>query len=604
MRKTIILALALLMMGQVDAQVAYWIIHPNYDSIYFATGANLIITDSLNEKIVWTTEGRRLFKTTDRLHSFCEGFAVATEKNSDRITGFHNLDGQFTPLEENCFVAHDYPYFSDGYLLVKKDGKYYYADTKGKLHGPKGHGFYSAYPLHNGFASCRNYKNLDRPREKEIVSFLIKSDNDKLQVLSSFSFNGKDFSSSDLEFISSVNDEGIGIVVAKHKVYYFKGENELEPVFTPTEENTSNNQAKLDGNISDCLIQLDNSYYVLYMNDEFSCLFNARMVPLEIGPNLKRIPFKTISTTKEKKHSSLVLNRKNNLFGLSIDGDKVLPPQFEGIYERFDNNAFVKASGKQGLLRVSKNEKFHAIINKGKEICFRHRTIGTDISITMPSFIPAEKTLIESCDTSCIINKTSWDPKKTPQGNSIEYRCELNFPQDLYDYILLYQDNPKQKTIGVTYPIQVISDGIKFPIINLDAEVWYYKSITIAIDESQKTVKNGTGTFYFDVNIERLSEDDFYPVVVDIIADSLYLEPVCEPLPSSNSRFKGTVYNLKEGANDIIIKVEESGCPPNYQPHTITYTKPSAKNKRKKEDIDIKKKTEEDDSEEELHIRF
>ena len=56
MKKVFISILALLMASQIRAQVAHWAIHPYYDSIYFAVGANLIITDSLNEKMVWTLD--------------------------------------------------------------------------------------------------------------------------------------------------------------------------------------------------------------------------------------------------------------------------------------------------------------------------------------------------------------------------------------------------------------------------------------------------------------------------------------------------------------------------------------------------------------------
>ena len=597
MKKEILILLVLLIAGQINAQVAHWVIHPNYDSIYFASGANLIITDSINEKIVWTLDGKPLFKTPYHLHPFCEGFAVATEQNSDIIAGFYNPDGKFTPVDENCSIAHNYPYFSNGYLLVQKEGKYFFVDVKGQLHGHNGQGFLSAYPFHHGYASCRNYKNPDKPKDKEIYNFLIKPINNKLQILSTFSFSDKTFSQDDVEFISSVNDEGIGIIVAKHKVYYFKGEKELKPVFTTPEENNLKHQVKLDGKVSEYLIQLINSDYVLYMNNEFSCLFNARMVPLEIGPNLKRIPFETAHTTKQKKTSPLTTtkDKEKNLFGLTIDGIEMLPPQFEAVYERFDNNVFVKTSGKQGLVRILKDEKFLPTINGRKEICFRHRFFDTNISIIMPAFIPSDKTIIESLDTSCIIDETSWIPKKTLQSNSINYDCRLNFPKDLYDYALKYPDNPKQETIKIQYPIQIISDGIRLPVIGLEAEVWYFKYLTIDINESSKTVNNGVGTFTFDIKaVMMFSDDDIYPLDVNIIADSLYPEPDCEQLPSNNRRYKGIVYNLDEGPNDITIKIEEKGCPPILYPHIITYTKPSPKNKHKKEDIEIKKKTEEE----------
>ena len=594
MKKTLVSILVLLMASRTGAQVAHWVIGPHFDSIYFASGANLIITDSLDEKTVWTYEGKRLFKTTDRLYPFSEGFAVTTEQNSDIITGFFRLDGKFIPVEGNCSIAHNYPFFSDGYLLVKKGSKYYFVNSDGNL--PKD-GFVFAYPFHHGFASCRNYRNPEKPKEKEIYNFMIANkDNGKPSL---FSFNGKNFSFDDLEFISSINDEGVGVVVAKHKVYYFKGKEELEPVFTSVDENDLRNQAKLNGKISECLVELDNSDYVLYMNknNEFSCRFNSMMVPLEIGSTLNRIPFKTKTAKMEKKGSALVVTKEDDLYGFSIDKAKILPPQFEC----FGNDAFVKMSGKQGLIRISPNEKFLPVINGGKDICFRHRTVDTKVRIEMPAFVPSNKTFIESCDTSFKIIKSSFVSNNAPQGNCIEYDCELSFPKVLYEHIIKDPNNSKQETIPIKYPIQIVSEGIKFPS-RFEAKVWYLKNNTININESEKTVNKGVGTFTFDV--ERISEDDIYPLKVDIIADSLYPVPECEQSLSNNHRYTGKVYDLKEGPNDIIIKIEEEGCPPILHPYRLIYTKPSAKNKHKKEDIDIKKKTEEDELEEEPHFRY
>ena len=601
MKKEILILLVLLIAGQINAQVAHWVIHPNYDSIYFASGANFIITDSINEKIVWTLDGKPLFKTLYHLHPFCEGFAVATEQNSDIIVGFYNPDGKFTPIDENCSIAHNYPYFSDGYLLVKKEGKYFFVDVKGQLHGHNGQGFLSAYPFHHGFASCRNYKNPDKPKDKEIYNFLIKPINNKFQILSTFSFNGKTFSQDDVEFISSVNNEGFGIVVAKHKIYRFvEEEQELQPVIFP-EESDLKKQAKLSGKISEFYNELDKfDHHFLYANcgePTLSIHFDAIMIPIEIRYNTEVHSFNHDNTTKEKRTSPLTTtkDKENKLLGLSIDGIEMLPPQFEAIYERFDNNVFVKTSGKQGLVRILKDEKFLPTINGKKEICFRHRFFDTNISIIMPAFIPSDKTIIESLDTSCIIDESSWLPKKTLQSNSINYNCRLNFPKDLYDYVLKYPDNPKQETIKIQYPIQIISDGIRLPVIESEAEVWYFKYLTIDIDESSKTVNNGVGTFTFDIKaVMMFSDDDIYPLDVNIIADSLYPEPDCEQLPSNNRRYKGIVYDLKEGTNDITIMIKERGCPPILYPHILTYTKPSPKNKHKKEDIEIKKKTEEE----------
>lgn len=567
--------LAVLIASQVNAQMANWIIHPNYDSIYFASGANLIITDSLNEKVVWTPEGKRLFKTADKLYPFENGFAVTTEQNSNKITGFYSAKGHFTPLE-NCYIAHDYPFFSDGYLTVIKGNKYYFVNSEGELNK---NGVVLAYPFHHGFSSCSDYKNI---KSKETYNFLINKERQKL----SFSFNGKEISQDDLEFVSSVNDEGVGIIVSNRKVYFFRGDNELEPViFATDEKGESKKQAKLDGKISKCLIELDNSDFILYMacgrskSDQFSCRFNSRMVPLEIGPTSQRIPFENFQPTKEKPNSPLIITKKNNLFGCSIKGNEILPEQFEAIYECFGYKAFVKTSGKQGLIRIIEDKKFNPSINEGNAIGFRHQTFNTSIRLDMPVFIPSETTYIYSLDPNCHIDQISREFKNTSSGNSIQYLkgCTLNFPDNLDD-----------KMTEITYPIQIVSDGIKFPVCELKTNAWHYKYITIQVNDSEKNINKGKVTFTFDLIAERFPGDDVYPFTINIVTDSLYSE--YEAL--SSTRYKCTISDLKEGQNDITIEVQEKGCAPISSTFSLTYNKPSAKNKHK-ESVRIKKKTEE-----------
>lgn len=576
MKKLIILFLVLLSATQTRAQVARWIIPPCYDSIYFATGADLIVTDSLDEKVVWTREGTRLFKTSSTLYPFKEGITVITEKNSSRIMGFYTTEGKFTPLD-NCDVAHNYPYFSDGYMLVKKENLYYFVNTEGVLNK---RGIPLAYPFSNGYSSCIDYKNVDKP--KETVRLLMNKNKDYFR----FSYDGKVISPDDIEFISSVNDENLGVVVAKHKVYYFEGEGkELRPMFARSEETNLKMQARLVGKISECMTELENSN-ILYANcgksEQISILFNAQMVPMEMRYNVDHRVFKTKSEQKRDLSSPITKSKKGNLIGLFVDGTMVLPAQFEAVNTCFGNDAFVKLSGKQGMLRVSKDEHFELTINKGKDIAFRHQTFETTIRLDMPASIPAGNTYIESVKSnlSCTIDPKSIDYKNTSNGNYVQYDCTLGIPSSLPDEIT-----------ELSYPMQIVSDGLRFAETEMKVNAWHCKYLNVDIIKSETTISNGTVSFTFNINAERLPNEDFYPISVNIMLDSVYPEPELQKI--SETRYKCTVMNLIPGANYITIAILEQGCPPTLAPYTFKYTKPSAKNKHK-EQIDIMKKTEDE----------
>ena len=131
MKKHLFFLFAILATTPIKGQVAKWLIPPAYDDIHKAPGTDLIIADSLNNKVLWTQSGKRLSSTPDVLFPFVDHFAVSTKRGSGTITGFYGLDGKFTPLS-NCSVTYAKPYFSDGYLLVLDDDFYRFVNSKGE----------------------------------------------------------------------------------------------------------------------------------------------------------------------------------------------------------------------------------------------------------------------------------------------------------------------------------------------------------------------------------------------------------------------------------------------------------------------------------------
>ena len=159
MRKALLLFSFLTLSITAYAQMANWIMRPEYDSIHLAAGVPVIISDSVNTTALWSTGGKRLASTADSLASFSDGLAVTVKKGSDVITGFYGVDGKFTPLKEYN-TAWGFPYFRDGYLLVMKHGK-------GKLIGKDGKedsfgSFVSMYPFSNGLACCTMYGDMEK----------------------------------------------------------------------------------------------------------------------------------------------------------------------------------------------------------------------------------------------------------------------------------------------------------------------------------------------------------------------------------------------------------------------------------------------------------
>jgi len=581
MNRKLILVLAIFAQTfQMNGQVVKWLIPPMYDNISMANREKLVITDSLDYTIIWSYSGRRLAVTDDQVSSFEEGFAVTTKPESNSITGFFDKNGNFTPLS-SCMVSYSMPYFSNQHLLVKDDSFYRFVNTKGELLMGQ---YANAFPFINGYASCSTFENLEK--RKDPYNLLINNDNEQIQ----FSYGGKLFDNDDMDFISSVNDENIAIVVAKDKLYYFNGrDRSLSPIFAKKDETNIKNQAKLDDDISESFTEESDSVSVLRAKagkkERILIRFDKFMIPLSIQLTDGEYVYKKNVKHKQIFESPLTVVKNDEKYGLNCEKQEVLPPQFNDIMTCFGDKAFVRLSGKCGMIKVLMDEKFKIIINKGNPIDFRHQKYETTIRLDMPRIISAYKTRIEvDPNSGCEVDMTSGEKKDTEFGNFIQYNCVLSIPKSLPDE--MYGDSRNE----IEYPTQVIYDGLKSPVIPFKVKAWHYKYFNVDINDSETTIQKGTLSFSFDINAERIPGEAVYPTTVIVQADTLKYE--LEKL--SETRYKCKIFALNEGTNNIAVQILEDGCPPASFPFEVSYTKPSARARNRqsaKEDVVIKKKT-------------
>lgn len=565
----------------VKAQVAKWLIQPSYERIQIVEGADAIMTDSLGTKSIWTMDGKKLFSTQDELYPFKEGLALSVKQGSDLISMVYKDNGEGLKLE-GCSTAHDYPYYSDGVLLVRKGDYYKYVDGYGNfMRGD----FVMAYPYFNMYATCDSYLNAEK--QKDIVHYLLDGEGN----IVNFVLQDKVVDADDLQFISSVNDEGLGVVVIKQKVYLFNGKDRtLSPVFI--DENPTQNlkeQAKLIADIEQSYVQDTDSTHLLITKcgkkGNLSISFDTMRRPISIKRNDSLSLFKAKVEEIRSFKSSLKTVKGDNVFGLvdAQDADKeLLPPQFEEIPSCFFNKALVKLNGKYGMLEIYKNESFKLKMNKGDDIAFRHQKFETTLRADFSTMLSADKVSIEiDTQTGCDIDKTSKESKNTESGNFVQYNCVLSIPSDLPDVLT-----------ELEYPVTIVYNDLKSSTIPFKVNAWHYKYFVVDVDDSQTTIENGTVSFVFNINAERIASDGVYPTTVNIITtDSLRYE--YEKL--SEIRHKCKVYSLNEGVNNIIVQILEQGCPPAAFPFEVEYHKPVARTRNKPaeaEKVTIKKKEE------------
>lgn len=580
MRKILFTVFLMIISVSSEGQIAKWLIPPMYDNIHMANGEKLIITDSLNKKIIWSQTGKRLSMTEDQIHSFEEGYGVTIKRGTGIITGFYDKNGKFTSLS-GCNATFSMPYFSNQHLLVQEGYYYRFVNLDGEIGVVE---YAKAYPFSNGYASCQAFTNLQK--KKETYNLLLSKDNDPI----SFSFGGKQFDNDDIEFISSVNDESIGFVVAKRKLYYFNGKDRsLTPVFAKKDETNIKNQAKVEYDISSSLSYESDSVTILQAKagkkDFVQIKFNQIWIPLSIKLTDGEYVYEKNIKTKTTYDSPLRLVKNYEKCGIVCDGKEILPPQLDDLITCFDDKAFVRLSGKCGMLQVLKDEDFKITINKGDKIDFKHQKKETTIRLDLPKIISAYNTRIEVDPKSgCEVDMTSGEKKDTEFGNYILYNCVLNFPQSLPDE--MYGDERND----IIYPIQIVYDGLKSPIMPFKVKAWHHKYINVDVNDSEISMHQGTLSFTFNINPERDPGEAVYPMNIIVKTDSSQYVP--EKI--SETRYRCKISELNEGINNVVIQIMEEGCPPTSSSFEVTYTKPSAKTASKsavKEGVAIRKKT-------------
>lgn len=576
--KKILILIPLILSGiSANAQLARWVLPPVYDSIMVKVDHKIIATDSLGKTSLWTPDGKLLFSTENAILPFHEGVATIMDKEEGTLTGFINMSGHLTELP-GLQIAYGNPYFHDGYLACMVGKQYCYYNLDGNdAQFPK---TIASYPFHHGYAVylTADQLNIDKnPRygyhsaDGKPLYNKIFSDG----VLSSFE-------STDFQFLSSLGPDGKGVAVIKNKLYWFNSSNKIfEPMLwgDPESYNEKKRHLRLNGDYDTYFTDLPKDeiqIYATYGKKELAILrFNKELAPVKFIFGDEEITFTEPVSEPAEYHTRLSLFGTQGHYGLSMDYKQVLPQQFEEVGLMYDNRAFVKLHGKWGIIEIIPDLKYNLHINKGKDIAFRHQEFETHIRLDLPVGISAKNARIDIPESSgCIIDKTSIVTKDTESGNFVLYDCTLNIPASLPDTIT-----------RLTYrPVSVSYDGISLFDTAIDAKAWHLKYYNVDPIDSETTVENGVASFTININAQKNTGEGDYPFDVRIEADSITVDYV----KISETRYKCTVYNLKEGENDLNIFVTEKGCPSSVFPFEITYTKPVPQ-KKEEEKVVIRK---------------
>lgn len=536
---------ALLCLGYANAQVAQWLVPPEYDHIEVSPKNDIILAQQGFNHHIWNMNGKCLAKISDDLYAFSNGYAVTTTPETANITAIYNMEGQKKAIEDPVQLGWGYPYFHDGFLLVH-DGRYfYYMDSEGGI-DPKP--YYRAYPFSHGYASCFTYANMRKM--KDPMYMIIDTSLEPVPL----TWANKPVAADDIEFISTVSDDGVSIIVYKAKLYFFDAATaELSPVLPPSDTNIKN-QAHIDSDIEEALMEVDDNTKMLTGKcgkTRFSINFDTttlKPINMKIGDEERSFQQNNTIRTDGPTMLKEVKDLTTGKFALYMGDNLILPPQLDGVEKLKGNTALVNMNNKLGLLRVNADDHFAFRINDNEDIGFRHKHFNTTIRLNMPAYINAEETSIEiDPQSGCNIDKRTKVAKNNSDGSYVEYNCKLLCPEDVGD-----------DAKDISYPAYIVYQGLRTPMMTASGKAWHSKYFAVDVNEQEVSLSGSTLTFTVNVVAERLPGEEVYPFIPSLATENLAFE--MEKI--TDTRYKCKVFNLKKGRNNIIVRVEEEGCPP------------------------------------------
>lgn len=538
-------------------QMAKWAMRPSYDSIRLAAGVPVILTDSAGTTSLWSTDARLLASTTDSVAPFSNGFAVVLKKGTTDITGFYATDGTFTKLQ-GCKAVYGCPYFRDGYLLVDKQGRHKLICTDGS--GDPFGSFVTMYPYTNGYACCTMYRDMENL--EGTYYYYVDTDKNLVKLM----FDKKEaVENEDVSFLSSLNDDGVGIAVIKRRVYMFdKGLGMLRPVFV-NEKAEKKRQVRV-GDFSECMYTKGDSTILWARGSKRDTVFFAfdeRMRLVSIKYPARTVNYNTAHPAPLKLKGDFTAERSSNgMYAVKSGSSTILPPQFDGAGISFGKFIAVRKDGKWGLLQLDEKLKYSMSMNKGNAIAFRHKKFETTVRLDLPAEIKADGCSFDiPAGNGCTVDKTSVQMRNTSAGNFVQYNCVLTIPDSLPDHIT-----------EITYPVSMTCDGINYPDSKLTVKAWHYKYVNMDLSREEIKFERGIVEFILNMTADKLAGENDYPLTVQVVEDSTAAR--VDLIKLSETRYKCRLYSPVEGINRLVVSVIENGCPPSYFPFEINYIKP------------------------------
>lgn len=546
-------------------QIAHWKVKPAFDDVKILP--NGLIAASNGQKCgLYDSNGNELLPIEyDGITDFSNDVALLF--NDGKFTGIVNEKGSVVNLANSGYTPiHHQTFFSNNFLNVSKSGNennitgFYYIDKNGKeVAGP----FIAGLPYSDGFALVQKYAN-EKKQEDVYWSFI---DGNQREVNIPL-FDKKQ----NIQFLSSFRD-GRAVCIYKNKGYFVTDTLTVTPIKVDS-LNTKKSQLVIDRKSFD----IQTTQYNIVVSAKNAVLTFNRLMQLEKIENEGNVLYEYEAPLAENISisSEFGQNGKTGEYGLTYNGNILLPAQFADIKLLNGKYALVKLDGKWGFITVDPNNQFQFKLNNNEHIGFNHRFYIAKLATLMPSYIECNNTTVYSKSPDCEIQVESRNEIENIERNTLTYDCKLSIPESLSDTLA-----SQEYTYALKY------DGLQSIDYKVSISEWYVKYYEVELSNTKFTVNpNDIITVEFDlVKTDAARNDDTnYFKTVELITpenDNIPLNKITE-----------NHYSFRIGSGDrdrlsFIVKITESGCPSIEYPFEMVFTKPAPKSKDKSVNVTV-----------------
>lgn len=562
MNKRILLSIMFVgILASVDAQIAKWLVRPNYDYIEMLDCGLMKTFMSGKIGLLNDTGTEILPLKYDSITTFKEGCALLFNNNA--FCAVVNMQGHVTDVADRHYiVSKNNQFYSFGYLLVKKGNQYFFIDPEGvEAYGP----FAEAYPFFDGIARVKSYVNVQKNVEDTYYEY-IKAGEGPVFL--------PETDKGDINFLSSFHN-GKAIAVVKKRFYNIDA---ASYEMTPLSVDSTLNKKSLVVAPEKKIVPLINegNYMVTAKNGIFTFDTYMRLARMELLENEpQNYPFKQEVAKKHPSSFSIIAN--NNIFGLDYKGQNILPPQFEKVISLKDELAIVKSDKKCGVITVDNKNHIRFKLNNNEHIGFTHQYYETMLAVMLPSYIKCSSAVVASKSSDCEIQIETRTENENVEGNTLGYKCRLSIPQDLADTLMTHSYRYALKYDGLTSVDYIVS-----------IPEWYVKYYEVELKNTSLSLNpTDSVNVEFDLiktDVARNDESNYYKEV-ELVSLNYEGELTLNKITENHYSFR--LSGIDQERIMFSVKITERGCPSIEYPFEMVFVKPKPREKNKKTTVTI-----------------